>query len=184
MTGEDEIVSVRQPDGASQDQNAGATRHEGVELALTVQPTPVVSARLSGTAARHTYVDFVVDERAGREVRYDGNRMELAPEHIVNAEVAVLPPQVRGLRLAAEVQRVGPYWMNALNTARYDGHTVLNLRARYAGPRLGGVEVWANLLNATDALYATTAAVSFGRKQYSPGLPRSITVGVGYRLGR
>ena len=184
MTGEDEIVSVRQPDGSSQDRNAGATRHEGVELALAVQPASAVTVRLSGTAARHTYVDFLVDERAGREVRYDGNRMELAPEHVVNAEVAVRPPALRGLRLAAEVQRVGPYWMDPQNTARYDGHTVLNLRARYAGDRLGGLELWANLLNVTDELYATTAAVSYGRKQYTPGLPRALTVGVGYHFGR
>lgn len=184
MTGEDEVVTVRQPDGSSQDQNAGATRHAGVEVALAVQPTPAVGVRFSGTVARHTYVDFLVGERAGREVRYDGNRMELAPEHVVNAEVAVRPPQVRGLRLAAEVQRVGPYWMDPQNTARYAGHTVLNLRAQYAGRVLGGVELWANLLNATGELYATTAAISFGRKQYTPGLPRSVTVGLGYRFGR
>lgn len=184
MTGKDEIVSVRRPDGSREDRNAGATRHEGIELALTVQPTSSVTARFSGTVARHTYVDFLVDERGGQEVRYDGNQMERAPEHIMNAEVAVRPPQIQGLRLAAEVQRVGAYWMDALNTTRYDGHTVLNLRARYAGDRLGGLEVWASLLNATDALYATTAAISFGRKQYTPGLPRSITLGVGYRFGQ
>ena len=184
MDGRDEIVTVRQPDGSSQDQNAGATRHEGLELALTAQPTRVWSGHLSATVARHTYRDFVVDTRAGREVRYDGNRMELAPEQVVNAEIAVRPPQVAGLRLAAEVQRVGPYWMDPLNRARYAGHTVVNVRAQYAGRAFGGLDLWASLQNVTDARYATTAAVSFGRKQYTPGLPRALTLGVGYRIGR
>ena len=182
MTGRDEIVTVRAADGSSEDRNAGRTRHEGVEWALAVEPSRVWSARLGGTVARHTFVDFVVDERAGREVRYDGNRMDLAPALVANGEVAVQP--LPGLRLATEAQRVGGYWMDPANTTRYDGHTVLNLRAQYSGRALRGAEVWLHLLNATDLRYATTAAVSFGRAQYTPGLPRAVTLGLGYRLGR
>ncbi len=184
MTGRDEIVTVRAADGSREDRNAGRTLHQGVEYAVTVQPDDVWSVRFGGTSARHEYVEFTVDEREGREVRYDGNRMDLAPAFVANGEVAVRPPFARGLRLAGEVQRVSGYWMDPENTTRYDGHTVLNVRARYAGPALRGAELWVSLLNATDARYATTAAVSFGRQQYAPGLPRSVTVGLGYRLGR
>lgn len=182
MTGRDEIVMVRQADGSSQDQNAGRTRHQGIEWVVAVEPIRLVSARLGGTVARHTFVDFLVDERAGRETRYDGNRMDLAPTLDANGEVAVQP--LAGLRLAAEVQRVGGYWMAPANTTRYDGHTLVHLRAQYSGAALRGAEVWLSLLNATDARCATIAAVSFGRPQYTPGPPRAATVGVGYRLGR
>lgn len=184
MDGDDEIVTVRAADGSRVDRNAGQTRHAGIEYALTVQPDDVWSVRLGGTNARHEYIEFVVDEREGREARYDGNVMDRAPTFVANAEVAARLQFVPGLRIAAEIQRVSGYWMDPENTTWYDGHTVLNARARYAGPLLRGLEVWASLLNVTDELYATTAAVSFGRKQYSPGLPRSITLGLGYRLGR
>ena len=167
LAGQDEIVTARLADGSRVDRNAGETLHQGAELGVVVQPSAAVSLRLGGTAARHEYVEFLVDEREGRETRYDGNAMERAPTLVANAELAVTPPQLTGLRLAAEVQRVGPYWMDPQNTVRYDGHTVLNLRAQYAGRALGGAELWATLQNVTDTRYATTAAVSFGRQQYS-----------------
>ncbi|HEX9953114.1 MAG TPA: TonB-dependent receptor [Rubricoccaceae bacterium] len=179
MDGRDEIVSVRAQDGTTSDRNAGRTRHEGVEVSLLAQPTPLLSARVGAAVARHTYLDFTVDERIGRERVFDGNRMEKAPALVANGEVAVRP--LPGFRLAVEAQRVSGYWMDPENTRRYRGHTVVNARA---GLTLRGVEVWANLLNATGVRYATTAEVAFGRPQYTPGLPRALTLGVGTRLGR
>ncbi len=179
MDGRDEIVTVR-TDTDTQDQNAGRTRHEGIEVSLLAEPVRWASARAGGALARHTYVAFTTDARAGRERVYDGNRIEKAPVFVANGEVAVRP--LPGVRLAAEVQRVSGYWMDPENATRYDGHTVLNLRASAAPRALRGFEVWANLLNATDARYATTAAVSFGQAQYTPGLPRALTLGVGTRL--
>ena len=184
MLGDDEIVTVRLADGSSVDRNAGQTTHEGIEYAITLRPDDVWSLRFGGTNARHTYDAFTVDLREGRETSYDGNRMDQAPGFVANGELAVQLPMVQGLRLATEAQRVSGYWMDPDNTTRYGGHTVINLRARYAGPALRGLEMWASLLNVADARYATTAAVSFGRQQYSPGLPRSLTLGLGYRIGR
>lgn len=184
MLGDDEIVTVRLADGSRVNRNAGQTTHEGVEYAITLRPDNVWSLRFGGTNARHTYDVFTVDEREGRERTFDGNRMDRAPGFVANGELAVQLPMARGLRLAAEAQRVSGYWMDPENTTRYDGHTVVNLRARYAGPALRGLEMWASVLNVTDERYATTAAVSFGRQQYSPGLPRALTLGVGYRIGR
>lgn len=178
MTGRDEIVSVRSDDGTV-DQNAGRTRHEGVEVSILAQPGRQLTARLGAAWGRHTYVAFTPDARAGRGVSFSGNRMEAAPALVANGEVAVTPSGVPGLRVALEAQRVSGYWMDPENTVRYDGHVVLNARAGYTRR---GVEVWANLLNAADATYATRASVLFGRTQYVPGLPRAITVGIGTRL--
>ena len=178
MDGRDEIVSVR-TDAGTVDQNAGETRHEGVELSLLARPDRQLSARLGAAWGRHTYVAFAPDERAGRDVSFSGNRMETAPGLVANGEIAVTPSLVPGLRVALEGQRVSGYWMDPENTMRYDGYFVLNARTSYTRR---GVEVWANLLNATDALFATRASVLFGRTQYVPGLPRAITIGVGTRL--
>ncbi len=179
MDGRDEIVTVR-TDMDTQDQNAGRTRHEGLEVSLLAEPVRWASARVGAAVARHDYVAFTTDARAGRERVYDGNRIEKAPVLVANGELAVRP--LPGVRVAAEIQRVSGYWMDPENATRYDGHTVLNLRASAAPRLLRGAEVWANLLNATDARYATTASVAFGRAQYTPGLPRALTLGIGTRF--
>ncbi len=185
MNGTNEIISVRQADGSSENRNAGETRHEGIEYALTLRPSAEWALRFGGTNARHTYLRFAVDEREGRELVYDGNRMEAAPAFLANGEVAYTPAFVPGARLAVEAQRVGGYWMDPANIAGYDGHTVVNLRGSYHfHGALNGIEVWASVLNMTDELYATNASLTFGRKQYTPGQPRSFTIGLGYRLGR
>lgn len=181
MAGRDEIVLVRAADGTTADRNAGRTRHEGVEVSLLARPDDVWTARLGGTVARHAYVAFTLDERAGQERVFDGHRMEKAPAFVANGEVAVRPAVAPGLRVAVEAQRVSGYWMDPENATRYAGHTVLHVRASYAHR---GAEVWVHLLNATDARYATTAEVAFGRPQYTPGLPRAIMLGLSLRLGR
>lgn len=185
MTGRDEIVSVTTPDpgdpGSSLrvNRNAGRTRHAGLELTALYRPTSRLAFRLGGTYAQHRYLDFTVDEREGRETVYDGNRMERAPLVMANGEVEVRP--LRALRVALEGQAVSGYWMDPENTIRYDGHVIMNLRMGYT---LSRVEVWANLTNIFDALYASSATISYGNAQYNPGQPRTLTLGVGYRLGQ
>jgi len=181
MGGFDEIVAVTTEEGDRANRNAGETRHLGVEYAVTLRPSADWALRFGGTNARHTYVRFTVDERAGRRLVYDGNTMEAAPAFIANGEVACTPGFLPGARVAVEAQRVSGYFMDPDNTVRYDGYLLLNVRAGY---ERGPVEVWATLHNATDVHYATSASVSFGRKQYTPGLPRHVTLGLGYRLVR
>jgi outer membrane receptor protein involved in Fe transport len=126
-----------------------------------------------------------VDERAGQEVVYDGNRMEAAPAFLANGEVAYSPAYLPGARLAVEGERVSGYFMDPENTTRYGGHFVVNVRGSYEFQgALRGFELWASLLNAADVLYATNASISFGQAQYTPGLPRSVTLGLAYRFGR
>ena len=176
MDGTDEIISVRLPDDSSVNQNAGATRHYGVEYAVAVAPASSLTLRLSGTNARHEFL-----EHEANGVTLDGNEMDAAPDWVANAEAAYRPSFLRGARAAVEWQHVGAYFMDPENTRRYPGHDVLNLRLSYD---TGAFEVWAHALNLTDALYATVA--SYGRfgASYTPGLPRSFVVGVRYALGR
>lgn len=175
MDGTDEIIAVTLPDGSRANRNAGATRHQGVELAATLAAGTGLSLRFGGTAARHT---FIRHEANG--VTLDGREMDLAPRWTATAEAAYEPPFLPDARLAVEWQHVDGYFMDPENTARYGGHDLLSLRASYA---LRGVEAWARLSNLTDARYATVARQTRFGAEYTPGLPRMLSLGVGYRFG-
>ena len=172
MDGRNEIISVRLDDGSSENRNAGQTRHTGIEYALTYSPSRTIAFRFGGTNAIHEFVDY---EDAG--VSFDGNEMNLAPGWIANAEIMYRPPVLRGARVALEWQHVGAYFMDPANTRSYPGYDLLNLRLGY---RIRGVEVWANVENLADELYANTAEKTRFGHSFSPGASRNVVFGVGY----
>ena len=176
MDGVDEIITVRLADGSSVNRNAGRTRHLGVEYALTYAPARWIDLRLTGSNARHTFITY---EDGG--VSMDGNSMDAAPGWIANASAVVRPPFARGLRLAVEWEHIGPYYMDPQNTTRYAGYDLVHLRAGYT---VRGVELWMNVRNLTDELHATIATMGWGRHQYHPGAPRSVSAGLSYSVSR
>jgi iron complex outermembrane receptor protein len=181
MEGRNEIVSVLQADNTTQSENVGATRHRGVEYTLTYAPISEVNFRLSGTNARHTYLDY--SEVAQNQNRsYAGNRMVGAPNWLANMEVFYKPRFVPGARLGLEYQRVGAYYTNTANTRTYAGYNLLNLRLGYRLPQtpLRGLEVWANVVNLSNELYATNATTNQYGTTYVAAAPRTYTLGVGY----
>ena len=113
--------------------------------------------------------------------------MQKAPKWLVNTEVGVKP--IANLRLSGEVQYLSSYYMDLANTVKYNGHTLLNLRASY---KWQGAELWAGLFNAANKKYADDASSSYSgvgaytpnaQDTFSPGAPRTFMVGVRYTLG-
>lgn len=181
LEGRNEIVSVLQADNTTQSANVGATRHRGVEYTLTYAPVSSVNFRLSGTNAWHTYLDYS-EVAQGQNRSYGGNRMVGAPNWIANAEVFYKPRFVPGARLGLEYQRIGAYYTNPANTRTYPGYNLLNLRLGYRLPQtpLRGLEVWANVVNLRNELYATNATTNQYGTTYVAAAPRTYTLGVGY----
>ncbi len=181
MEGRNEIVSLLQPDNTTQSQNVGATRHQGIEYTLTYAPVSEVNFRLSGTNARHTYLEYS-EVVQGKNRDYSGNRMVNAPNWIANAEVYYKPRFVPGARLGLEYQRIGAYYTNTANTKTYAGYNLLNLRLGYRLPQpaLRGLEVWANVVNLGNALYATLVTANQYGTTYTAAAPRTVTLGAGY----
>ncbi|WP_347158275.1 TonB-dependent receptor [Pontibacter chitinilyticus] len=174
LNGTDEIISVRQDDGTYQEQNAGSTRHRGIEYTLKYAPSESIALRFSGTNARHWFTNYV---EQGTD--YAHNQMATAPRFISNAEVTFKPAFAKGMRLSLEWQHLGAYYMDAANTEKYGGYDLLNARAGYSWR---GVEVWLNTTNLTNQLYATTVdKYSYG-KSYRQGNPRTATAGIGYNF--
>ncbi|HVY73998.1 MAG TPA: TonB-dependent receptor [Puia sp.] len=174
MEGKGEIISVRLPDGSYINQNAGETRHQGIEANLHYTPVQGVTVSLGGTFARHTYVDYV---QQGKD--YSGKEMSQAPHTIINSEITYRPAFMKGLRLGVEWQSVGKYFTDPANTATYNGFNVLNIRTGYS---INGVELWVNCINAGNAIYATTVEKSAYGVSYRPGQLRTFNVGVAYHF--
>lgn len=176
LKGTNEIISVRQDDGSYQNQNAGKTNHRGIEYGITYKPTGEWMLRLSATNAKHSFL-----ENVEKGIDYSGNEMAGGPHFIANAEAMYKPRFVKGLRLGAEWQHQGRYWMNSANTASYPGFDVVNIRAGY---QIRQFEVWVNALNAFNQYYAVIASKSTYGYTYNLGDPREITLGVRVHFGK
>ncbi len=172
LNGTNEIISVRNDDGSFANQNAGRTSHKGVELGINATPLKTLSFSLSGAYSKHTFIDFV--EKGSS---FNGNEMNGAPNWIYNSEVWYKPSLVKGLRLGAELQHIGSYFVDPQNTAKYDGYNVLNLRAGY---HFKSWEVWLNVLNATDNYYAFNVSKSSFGYSYTMAEPRNYNLGLSF----
>jgi outer membrane receptor protein involved in Fe transport len=176
LNGTNEIVSVRLDDGSTENRNTGSTSHKGIELGLNATPVKDVTLRFSGAYSQHHFTEFVE-----KGISYNGRQMNGAPAWMHNAEVWCKPAFAQGLRIGAEWQRLGTYFMDPANTTKYEGFSALHLRAGYTWR---GAEVWMNMMNATGRYYAFTASRSTFGHNYTPAEPRNITLGVSYDFGK
>lgn len=174
LNGTNEIISVKNADGSTENQNAGKTKHTGIEYGITYRPVNGLSLRFSAANSKHTFVEYIE-----KGIAYNNNELAGGPHFIANAEVMYKPVFVKGLRIGAEWQHVGAYYMDNANTKKYDGYDLLNLRAGYT---MQHFEIWVNALNATNKYYSTLASKSGSVLSYNLGDPREINVGVSYRF--
>jgi outer membrane receptor protein involved in Fe transport len=176
LNGTNEIITVKNPDNSTENQNAGKTKHTGIEYGITYRPVNSLSIRFSAANSKHTFGDYIE-----KGVAYNGNELAGGPRFIANAEVTYKPVFIKGLRVSAEWQHIGPYYMDNANSKKYDGFNLLNLRAGYS---IRQFEVWVNALNATNTYYSTYASKSGSTLSYNLGDPREFTVGVAYKFGK
>lgn len=174
LDGTNEIVSVQLDDGSRERRNAGKTAHKGIEYGVKWQVNSELNLRYSGSHSFHKYKDYVENG-----VDYSGLEMNGAPTWVANAEASYKPSFVPHLRLALEWMHVDDYFMDNANTASYPGYDIFNFRVGY---KFKGIEVWSNIMNATNELYATRASRSRWGDSYSVGEPRAITLGLAYHL--
>src|SRR5690606_10418755 len=132
----------------------GSTRHEGLELGVSLLLSDEWSASTALAYARHEFRDY----RISTLLDYSGNEMRSAPRTMANTEVVYEPARLAGVRVALEWVHLGSYWMNDANDVRYGGHELINLRASY---RRSAWTFWAKLMNIGGEHYAESAASSF-----------------------
>jgi len=151
----------------------GASDHHGIELDAGLELTDTLSLAASATWAVHEYA-FDRPVSRGSETIVDGARLDTAPEWLWNARVLWEPRPEADLE--AEWVHVGEYFADAANTADYEGHDLVNLRATYSVS--SGVEAFTAVRNVFDTRYAERADFAFGGYRYFPGEPRSVSFGV------
>jgi outer membrane receptor protein involved in Fe transport len=168
---DNDIVTFNYEEGSRGSVNTGQTRHQGIESGLTLRPHTLVSGSVAWTIARHSYEAWITD----LDQNFSGNEMELAPRHLVHAEVVLRPPGSIEGEMAISWHRVGSYWMNPDNTVRYDGHNLVHLRWNMV--LSGRWTVLGRVGNLGDTLYAQRALTNaFRGDEWAPGLPRNINV--------
>jgi iron complex outermembrane recepter protein len=189
MIGHKELLNIRQQDNSTDYQSAGKTLHRGIEYGITFKPTEEWFFRFGGSNAIHRFEDFELSARSSDEVKnVDGNDMPQSPRWIANSEITYKPNYLKGFRISLEWQRIASWYQNQVNTVKYDdkgflglrGVSYLNLRCGYA---IRGFEIFTNIANLTDELYANAATrgnSASDRTTFTPAAPRTFVLGVQY----
>lgn len=191
MEGHNEIISRLRPDNSTQNENAGATRHRGIEYSVIYAPLSAITFRFNGTNAKHTYIDYseiAKNYTTGQNytIDYNGKRMNNAPAWIANSEITYKPPYFPGFRIAGEWQHIDEYYTNPANTKIYSGYNIYNLRCGYEAKqkRIKGLGLWFNILNLANKLYATTVTSNQYGDTYNAGAPRIYSLGLSYAFSK
>jgi outer membrane receptor protein involved in Fe transport len=152
----------------------GNSEHVGAELQASWRAESGWFAALAGTWVRHTYA-FDRNLSFGETIR-SGDDVDTAPRTLGSARIGY----DRGpLLTELEWLHQGAYYLNASNTARYDGHDLANLRVVWRP-----VDNWSLALrinNLADTRYADRADFAFGSYRYFPGREREAFVQLAYR---
>lgn len=172
LQGNNEIISVRQPDGVNLNQNAGATKHIGIEYQLKYKPSNAIEFNWSATNTKHTYTSTII-----KGVNVSGNEMNAAPNFWSNLSSNI--KWNKNWNSNIEWQHQSNYFMDETNSTKYPGFDVINYRMNF---KTGHSEFWLHLLNITNTYYSTMATKNFSVKgnaaySYYIGEPRSIAIG-------
>lgn len=157
-------------DSNRQNISNGETEHHGVELSLHKQLSEQAYVSFNGTLAKHRYKNNLNISRQDIQ----GNEIDTAPEHIASAHLGW--DWNEGHNVEAEFVHQGNYYLDPANTAEYEGHNLLNLRARYKWSEV--ITLHARVINLLDRDYAERADFAFGSYRYFVGEPRSLYVGI------
>jgi iron complex outermembrane receptor protein len=156
--------------------NAGGQRSIGIELDLQSD----LSALVHGMSAfgSFTYVDSKwTDNRfvAGFDnTEFDFTDKELTgvPEHMFTLGLGQRFGNV--LNASAWLNRTGRYWIDAENTVRSSGYSIVNASATVTPPALSGIGVQLTVHNLLDEEYANYYGGTFGPSEAAVGRPRQL----------
>lgn len=185
LKGENEVVSVSTKINGittNENKNVGKTEHKGIEFGIKLKPINSLTIRYNTTFSKHEYTRFVtkvVDGITDDNKDFSGNTIPGAPEWVSNAGIDYKPSFLTGFRIGAEWQHVSDYFTDQKNKFTYEGYDALNLRLGYDKKHF---EIFMNIMNLTDELYATRANTAWGVTTYTPGNPKTILIGLKYKL--
>ena len=164
-------------------ENIGATRREGVEVALQLIPSGQLSLYANYAYTRATFRTaaeifsiraddgFVAAPLSGENNVQPGDRLPLVPDHQIKfGGLWSLPV---GLQFGADLRYIGEQWLRgdeANETTRLDGYIVANLRAGFSWANWELSAVVANAFDSHAAIFGT-----FNENRQTGGLERFLT---------
>ncbi|RUT69057.1 TonB-dependent receptor [Flavobacterium cupreum] len=183
MEGKNELLNIKLADNSTDYRSAGETRHKGIEFGASYRPSKQFNIRFGGTYAQHTYIDFKLSDKASDPVQdLNGKEMPAAPRWSGNSEVSYYPGWLPNLRASIEWQLVGSYYQDQINTIKYGGYNLFNARIGYQWKK---IEIYGNVLNLTDKLYAynvSRANTTNAQPTYTAAAPRTFVFGIQYNF--
>jgi outer membrane receptor protein involved in Fe transport len=183
MEGRNELLNIRQADNSFDYQSAGKTLHRGAEFGLNVNPSDEFWFRFGGTNALHRFEDFQISNKPTDQYQnLKGIEMPGSPRWSWNTEFSYYPKWFKNFRSSIEWQYVSGWYQNQINTVKYEGYNLLNIRVGY---KWRSIEVYSNIMNITDELYASSASRGNNvndRTSFNPGAPRTFVFGIQYNF--
>lgn len=161
-------------DSNRQNISGASTTHHGLELSLSYRFAESWYADAAASFARHRYDSSVSLLGASGDIK--GNDIDTAPRRFGSARLG----WEFNTEAVAELEWVylGSHYLNADNSAKYEGHSLFNLRVSSAlGSNWRGTLRLTNLL---DEDYAERADFAFGDYRYFVGQPMGAFVEIGY----
>jgi len=149
--------------------NGGSTIHKGLEATLQVQLTKDFATNIAYSYSKHNY---------DNSDTYGDDEISQAPNHLSNIRLIYTPSYLKGLRIMAEHQYVGSYWMDDDHDKKYGGYSIGNLKADYAYSKK--MNFFGKITNITDEKYAVSASNGWS-ESYTPGDPRQFYAGIEYK---
>ncbi len=183
MDGRNELLNIRQPDNSFDLQSAGETLHRGLEFGFTAKPTEEYWFRFGGTTAIHRFEDFKISDRPNDPFQnLAGFEMPSSPRWTWNSEFTYYPKWFKNFRTSIEWQYLSSWYQNQINTIKYEGYHLLNYRTGY---KWKSIELYANIMNITDELFANSVTRGNNltdRSTFNPGAPRTYVMGIQYNF--
>jgi iron complex outermembrane receptor protein len=169
----DGIVEDVVTPGGTISTNGGRRWYRGIEVGGTWQ---IIAPVDIGVAYAHTW-HHIVRYRSDGDSPQDGQVPAKAPANLANLRLGVEP--LSNVRLEAELQWLGRWWMDDLNTARTPDEWLFGVRVAWYIDRHWMID--AAVVNLFDNAYAATAErFAFGDR-YRPGQPFTASAGVTWR---
>jgi iron complex outermembrane receptor protein len=175
----DAIVQYQETGGRAFFRNAGAARHEGLELGVGARASERLGLDVAYTFARYRFTDYRV-QRGDDVASFDGNRVPGVPEHFLRVGLRTRP--LTGTTLDVDHVVSSAVWADDANTTRVEGWGPGITAARATWQvRLGGtaLEPFAGVQNLFDRRYVSSVVVNgFGGRVREPAPGRSWYAGV------
>jgi outer membrane receptor protein involved in Fe transport len=157
----------------------GKTDHMGIELSLDWMLARDWTLAAQLTYAQHEYAfDREVGGNNPAEEIKDGNTIDGAPETLANTSLRYKYDERTFIKLNWE--HVGSYYMDASNSAEYDGHDIFALTTDYV--LSGQSRLSLRIDNLFDEDYAKRADKWFKDNRYFPGEGRRFMARISHKF--